>query len=296
MKWLRSGCPQVHSVYLVHPVHLLELSPFFPLLKIGERGLDLFFGLVFVGEEKEGALFAGLGGEHVLQEGGGLALGQVLDGFEGGVWAIEVAFVFVGQGVEKSGFGGDAFGLFFDLFGGGDFEFFEFFVGEFGELFGEALEEGVGPALKFVGGVGSGLDDEVGDEAVFFAGGSAPDDVAELLFGPHFVVEGLADEVVDDEHGGAVFWGVQCDAVFSPECGVVDFEFVGAEEGFSGLHGEDFFFEGFLVFGDGFKLEGFLDFAGGGDGLLGGEVSMDQGFDVAIAKEFLSGVCLDIVE
>jgi len=184
---------------------------------------------MFVGEEEEGALFSGLRGEHLGEELLGLALGEVCNGLEGRFLAVEVSFVFVGEGVQEPGFGGDAFGLFLDFLGGGDFEFCELFFGEFGELFGEAFEEGVGPALKFVGGVGAGLDDEVGEEAVFLAGGSAPDDVAELLLGPHFVVEGLADEVVDDEHGGTVFGGVHGDAVFSPEGRVVDFKFVGAE-------------------------------------------------------------------
>ena len=69
-------------------------------------------------------------------------------------------------------------------------------------------EELVGALLEFVGGVGAGLDDEVGDEAIFLAVGAAPDDVAELLLEVHFVVEGLADEIVDHEHGGAVGRGV----------------------------------------------------------------------------------------
>ena len=109
---------------------LFKLPLGFPLFQVGERGFNLFFWLVFVGEEEKGALFAGLGVEHVLQEGRGLAFGQVLNGFEGGVLTIEVAFVFVGQCVEPGGIGGNAFWLFFDLLCGGDFELFEFFVGE----------------------------------------------------------------------------------------------------------------------------------------------------------------------
>ena len=278
------------------PKSLLEFPAGFPLLEVGEGGLDFVFGFVFVGEEEEGALFSRIGIEHVFEESGGLAFGQAVDGFEGGFLAAKVGPVFVGKGVEESGFGSDAFGLFLDLFSCGDFELFKFFVGEFGELFREAFEEGVGSALKFVSRVGSGLDDEVGNEAVFFAGGSAPDDIAELLLGPHFNVERLADEVVDHEHGSTVFRGVLGDAVFSPECGVVDFEFVSAEESFSGFHGEDFFLERLLIFWDRFELESFLEFAGGGDSLFGSEVAVDQGFDVPVAEEFFTSVGFDIVE
>lgn len=80
-------------------VPLLEFPTSFPLLEVGEGGLDFVFGFVFVGEEEEGALFSSFWGEHGFDEGGGLAFGQAVDGFEGGFLAVEIGIVFVGEGV-----------------------------------------------------------------------------------------------------------------------------------------------------------------------------------------------------
>ena len=109
---------------------------------------------MFLGKGQGGAHASGLDVQGLIQKGGYLLLGDIIQFRQRLPVPFKIAGEVEGQGVEFAGFFGDALGLLFYFFGGSVFEGGEVLRRQGSELFWIGGDKGVGPVFEGIGRVG----------------------------------------------------------------------------------------------------------------------------------------------